>query len=355
MIYFFTIFKKAPLHPRLEMQLQWLKEQGWQTTCFFGDEPQGIWYKWLNKLTWKLVRWDLIQRNRKKIQPGSVVHIYDFTLLRLAKYAKRKGCTVVYETLDDNVYLHLFSIRGKGSFFRWIAPLLERKLVAWEKHYCDHYCDHVIINSPNLAKIAPGKAKLIYYASPFEGFSIPAYEAQKETVLLYLGKLTTSKGAAIYQDLVKQTGLNMHFFGEAKDRFSKQWITEDERVVHHGNKNSAELNAALADLAKRFNLVGLSIIIPDNESYALQEANKDIDYLCIGLPFIGNERKPTKEKIDAGAGVLYTDAVAIQRLINNENGWYDQMSKRQKELYSEQYSKTIFFERFATVYPISIS
>jgi glycosyltransferase involved in cell wall biosynthesis len=67
----------------------------------------------------------------------------------------------------------------------------------------------------------------------------------------------------------------------------------------------------------------LSVIHPENESYLLQEANKDIDYIALGIPFIGNDRPPTLEKIKRGVGVLINDKHAIASLINNEHDQYN--------------------------------
>src|SRR4029450_13302017 len=123
------------------------------------------------------------------------------------------------------------------------------------------------------------------------------YDPARETVLLYLGKLTVSKGAEIYARLAETFGITVHFFGQTKDRFSEEWVHSSGNVVAHGNRSSGELKAALKELSQQYNLIGLSTIIPENESYALQEANKDIDYMCLGIPFVGNERVPTFEKI----------------------------------------------------------
>jgi len=351
MVKLFTAFPRNPLHPRLEMQLNYFRDQQIEVECFFDDKSSvSTFNKFRTKLCLKYFRWDLISGYVPKIAENGFVHIYDFRLLPLAKYASKKGNKVIYETLDDNVHLHAHELIKKSKFFALVKPLLIWYFGGKEKRLIRDYVNQVIVNSPNLIEISPEKSELIYYASPFEGVRIDEFDSEKETVFVYLGKLTKSKGTSEYKVLQKEFGTQVHFFGEAKDQFSKDWITGNPFIQHHGNMSSKELEKALTQLSEQYNLIGLSIIIPENRSYALQEANKDIDYMCLGIPFIGNERKPTYEKIKAGAGVLFSDYEAISDLMYNRNNRYTLTSQTQHELYNASYSKAIFTQKLAELY-----
>ena len=74
---------------------------------------------------------------------------------------------------------------------------------------------------------------------------------------------------------------------------------------------------------------------------ASQEANKDIDYLALGIPIIGNHRFPTEEKIYAGCGVFIENESDIKRLISSES-MREEISVKCRDYYLTHYS----FERF---------
>ena len=67
------------------------------------------------------------------------------------------------------------------------------------------------------------------------------------------------------------------------------------------------------------------------------------------IPFIGNERKPTYEKIIAGAGVLFSDDIGVQQLIANRNGKYDLCREEARKI-SKLYSHATFKERLMGIY-----
>lgn len=350
MIQFFTAFKKTPIHPRLEMQLAWLKTQQIDTRVHFDVSIKKSTYL-LNYFCFKLFRFELINAYKRQIESATqVIHIYDLKLLPLAIYAKKKGKKVVYETLDDNVFLHFYELEKQLKLFKLINKPLIWFFVNLEKRLIRTYCDATIVNSPNLLKLSSEDIWLLPYASPFEQAVIQPFDSTKETVFMYVGKLNQTKGARDYRSLMEEFGLKLHFFGEAKDSYSKEWIEKDDNIVSYGNVNSSDLLIGIQKLSQMYNVIGLSIIHPLNKSYALQEANKDIDYMCLGIPFIGNDRKPTYEKIKAGAGVLVTDKQAINDLIVNKADCYTRIARKQEKLYSDQYSTTSFFKTLNEVY-----
>lgn len=343
MLKIFTSFQENPLHPRLEMQVNWFQSNGIQTKVYFDkSEKVSFLVNFYNRLLLKFFRLDLIRKYKRELDDCSIVHIYDFRLLPLAKHAKKAGKKVVYETLDDNVYLTYYTLEKKSIIFKWLKPLLVGWVSRKEQQWINNYCDEVIVNSPNLLKLSP-KATLIYYSSPFEDVELSPYNPAAPYAFVYLGKLTVSKGAKYYEELVKEFNLPLHFYGQAKDDYSRDWLKRSDKVIEYGNLGSEDLKKALMKLSLQFNLIGLSIIIPENESYALQEANKDIDYMCLKIPFLGNERKPTYEKISAGAGVLYSDIRSINQLITNSENAYTRVQSIQQDLYTRMYSKDNFY------------
>jgi hypothetical protein len=189
---------------------------------------------------------------------------------------------------------------------------------------------------------------LIYYASNLEEIKTPSFNPGKKTSFLYLGKLTESKGAKIYKELVDKYQLKLLFLGKAYDSAANA-LVEDENAIALGNFNSADLKSKLFELMQTYNLVGLSIIIPENKSYELQEANKDIDYMAMGMPFIGNDRKPTYEKIKLGAGVLYSNDEKVKAIIANKGGMYDKCSEQGREAY-KNYCRASFERKLLEVY-----
>jgi hypothetical protein len=346
----FTSNSIDKLHPRIALQKEILIESGYEVEIYRTTKKKDsfIW-ELLNLFCLKYFKWGAIESFKKELTTNEIVLIYDLQLLPLAKWAKRKNAKVIYETLDDNVYLHFFALTKKIKFLRYFKSVVIFLIQNIESKLTKNYCDHIIVNSPNLQKYYPNnKTTLIYYSSVLECVQAEKFNMSKKSVFLYLGKLTISKGAKIYNDLLEKYQLPLLFYGKAEDSFSIKMTNElNQKILYRGNLNVQELIISLEKDLELYNVIGLSIIIPENESYMFQEANKDIDYLAMNIPFIGNERPPTKEKIEAGAGVCFNDLDAIQNLLENRNFKYDLIQEKQKELYntfSNQKFKQSFLE-----------
>jgi hypothetical protein len=330
----FTTNSVEKLHPRIATEQQFLEENGYSVEIVRSlHKREGILWETINLLTLKYFKWGSITKFKKQLKNCDIAHIYDLQLLPLAKSARKQGKYVIFETLDDNVYLHFSSLSTKIPLLRFFKKFITRRVANFERVYGRNYCDCIIVNSKNLLdNFDEGNVTYIPYTSPMEGHTCSSYSPQKETVFLYLGKLTRSKGAAIYKHLIEQYQVKMIFFGKAYDSFSEDFISKNDKIVIKGNLSSKELQHALTEIFLKYNPIGLSIILPENESYKYQEANKDIDYLSMGVPFIGNERPPTQEKIEAGCGVLWQDEEGIRALMENRNSMYEKSSKRCIEL-----------------------
>lgn len=345
-----TAFSDQPLHPRVEMQMKLLNAKGIPVRLLSSSVryTSKLWH-FLNLTLLKYFRFDLIHRYSAELDTADIIHIYDLRLLPLARRAKRKGKQVIYETLDDNVFLNFHGfqklfpplrlVRGPVTFF--IAKLEQRMARRW--------CDQIIVNSKNLLGYFPAaKTQLIFYASPFEGANLHRYAATKPFAFLYLGQLSAAKGANEYMQLIKQYQLPFLFFGKAMDAAANELITL-KKVIHFGNVGSQQLKEKLLELSAQYNLIGCSIIHPENKSYMWQEANKDIDYMCLEIPLLGNTRPPTFEKIKAGCGLTWDDTTAFAQLLSTENSIYPNMVEAGTALYQHQFSKAIFSSRYLEI------
>lgn len=101
-------------------------------------------------------------------------------------------------------------------------------------------------------------------------------------------------------------------------------------------------------LFNNYSLIGFSLIRDVHHSYATQEANKDIDYLAMGIPIIANYRLPTKEKIDAGCGVFIDDKKSVEKLLKNRD-FYHNLSGNCIGYYSKLYAQNIFEKKLIEV------
>lgn len=344
----FTTNSVEKVHPRIQMQLEFLQRKGFTVDIIRATtRREAFFFELRNWFSLKYFKWGFISQNTVKIKQYDVVHIYDFQLLPLAKKAKKEGKKVIYETLDDMVHLHFDAVKKKVPFLKVFQNIVISRMAKYERKVGDLFCDAVIVNSGNLLSNF-SEAELIYYASPLEGVHVRAFDQSKETAFVYLGKLTESKGVNTYLNLIESLNVKMLFLGKAYDSASRR-LVDHRNVVNLGNMDVTALRFELDKLLEQYNLIGLSIIIPENKSYALQEANKDIDYLAMGMPFIGNTRVPTYEKIKLGAGVVYSDTESLKKMLKNESDKYSNCSKACDKLYYN-YNSSKFEEKLLQVY-----
>lgn len=120
-------------------------------------------------------------------------------------------------------------------------------------------------------------------------------------------------------------------------------------IRHTDRINHKELVQKLSDLTGRFFLAGISIIRPIHLSYATQEANKDIDYLSVGIPIIGNHRLPTEEKILSGCGIFQEDEIKLKQLISDKS-FRKELTVNCVDYYNRHYSEAICNKGIANVF-----
>jgi len=346
----FTCNSFQKIHPRIVMQVGILSSNGYDVEVVKSAKERETGFQgMLNMRSLKYFRWAAIKEFKLQLDNCDIVHIYDFQLLPLAIYAKKRGKKVVYETLDDNVHLHFYALKNRipllGLFQKQVINFFSKK----EKNISRNYCDSVIVNSANLLKNFNNKStNLIYYASNLKA-SNHLFDENKEVRFLYVGKLTKDKGAAVYEELIRHFKVKLIFYGHFGDNYSKHLLQENNLLEERGNLDVEELDSMLKKDIETYNIVGLSVVFPVNESYKFQEANKDIDYITMSIPFVGNDRPPTLDKIKKGAGVLNTKIEDVTNLLENKNNSYNTIVNNSYSIIKE-YSLDTFRHKLLAVY-----
>jgi hypothetical protein len=352
MIFFATLFKDAPIHPRLEMQISILENEKINYSIYFGkNQPYSKVSYLLNMFNLLYFRKDLIKKISKtdEFKSNEIIHIYDLQLLPLAKIAHKKNKKVIYETLDDSVYLHFHQLTKRFKFLSLFKKSITFFFKKKEQRLIKKYCNKVIINSPNLKYISEDdlKCELIYYSSPFEKNNFQ-FDKNKRNCLLYVGQIDVNKGFYEMLNLSNELKLTCYLIGPVRNSKILSVIKETENIVYFDNMSSSQLENTLAQLNVDNNFIGLSIILPENESYAKQEANKDIDYLCMGIPFITNDRVPSLEKISYGCAINQKDVLGLHKLVSDFE-YYKLVSENCKLLYNKLYKKDLFETKYMSI------
>lgn len=249
----------------------------------------------------------------------------------------------IFETLD-----HWPSYFCAGAGRRWAARIsgLDSIMGAAERAVAGRAADAVVVNSPALQRYFAGRAFLIPYSSPLEGLVETPGRRGRPLGLLYLGVFSRDKGALEMLALAERLDLPLWIYGEVLEPEVRGALRRrGDAVSIRPRLASGALRAELALLLADRALVGVSLIRAVHHSYASQEANKEIDYLALGLPLIGNHRRPTAEKVQAGAGVFVDDPTLLTRLVADE-AVYDQLAGRAARLYRERFSAARFEAAF---------
>jgi len=148
---------------------------------------------------------------------------------------------------------------------------------------------------------------------------------------IYIGTFSIEKGGNKILKLANKYP-NIKFFIIGNSFISSKM---PKNLILYPRLETDKLFNILKTISQNFFLFGLSFIESKNKSYAIQEANKDIDYLALGIPIIGNKRKPTYEKIKKGAGLL-VDEDLNNKIFNKE--LKRNLSLMAKKLYNQHFS-----------------
>ncbi len=332
-----------PIHPRVEMILSFLKINN---NIEVKNLTKNSKINKINYITLGFFNLVAFFKSIKYIKnfSGEIVYITDLQYLPIAIIGKLYKKKVIYETLDNNVELYFYNLNKRFSFIKSFA-FLKSFFKYLEKKVSSIFVDRIIVNSKALKEyFLPLKSEIIFYASPFENkFKINYY--LNNVAFLYLGLFNEAKGAKEILEFTYKYKIKTFIYGEVqlsedlKRKFNK--LKKEGLIFHKNRLSSFKLQEELEKLFKLYRLIGFSLIKDIHYSYATQEANKDIDYMAMGIPFIGNYRIPTKEKIEKGCGVFFDNLSDIERLFKDK-GFYLEKSQQCLNNYEKNYSQTIF-------------
>jgi hypothetical protein len=334
---FFTPRSVNPLHPRLVAFREFFQRNGLHPEFIHQSDykPSAK-----TKINWSVLWFfDLYAVNRCKplVRDFDVIFINDLKYLPLAKYAKKLGRVVIYDTIDHNVYLRFYQLEKKIKAARLFKFLLIPFFKKLERKYAFRYCDEIIVNSDSLNDYFYGKAQVLFYSSPLENLKI-VNDPEKKTALLYLGGFTEDKGAQEVLDLAESLKLKLFVFGTAEATFLSRF--KGENVQYFPKLSSESLRLELEKLMEQFFLMGFSLIRAVHYSYEVQEANKDIDYLAIGAPILGNRRLATRVKVEAGCGLFYDDPALVDKIA--DKNLKAELTRNCKSVYNDKFASGWF-------------
>jgi len=325
----------TPMPPRTQMILDILGQN--YDVDLIDVKPIENWTRRINYLS--LYYFDLVNNRklRKRLKDYNAIMIKDLQFLPLAKVAKKMGKFVVYETLDFNPQLRYY---GLSSRFTWMnkMPGIKEKAEQIEKQYVEKYVDQVIVNSDALKEHFGEKAIVNYYSSPFENIEA-RNKADRPVALLYLGHFSSEKGGDEMLDFQQKCKLPFYIFGGIEQMNLQKRIENIKEIKHFERLPADELSRELEMVMNNYYLFGFSLIRSANESYAVQNANKDIDYLSMGIPLIGNHRKTTEEIVQQGCGFFMEDAEQIIKLGQEQK---QELSKICLQFYQNTFSNNQF-------------
>jgi len=340
-----TSYPLDPIHPRTEMINILLNSMGFEVSIHNPFFNRTFLQNIFLKIT--LGYFDFIGciRIRPKIIQNEFVIIQGLIYLPFSKFCKKNNIPVIYETLDNNVHLLYYYLCKKYHILKRLKFIV-RFYEYQEKKYVSRYVNTTIVNSKALLNYFENKAKLIYYASPLEEIENNQYNSS--IVLLYLGSFEKMKGAFQILDFMNRYNLPLIIIGTSYEIDILKIINNHNRITFFERIASNKLKDLLKELTSKYYLLGMSLTEGVNLSNATQELNKDIDYLAMGIPIIGNNRKPTAEKIEAGCGIFYNDADNIQKFLS-DNEKRKILSANCKEYYKKHYSISIFNNSFQLI------
>jgi glycosyltransferase involved in cell wall biosynthesis len=348
MILILTPYSFNPLHPRLEYIENYLTKNGHRVKKYNLRCENKV----INKLNWLSLTFFQVPSFFKSIKylwryrkESKIVYIQDLQYLHISILAKFFGYKVIYDTLDNNVELNFYHLSNRFKFLKKLS-FIKRAISFLEKQISNYMCDEIIVNSKALVEyFEPSRVNLIYYTSPFENRF--KSNINKEVAFLYLGAFSKDKGAYDILDFMNNRESKLYIFGDTSKDILKK-IEESKNIIYKARVSSSILEKELETLFAKYYFIGFSLIKEVHYSYATQEANKDIDYLAMGIPLIGNYRVPTKEKIDAGCGVFIDNNENVERLLSDKE-FYKIVSSNSLEYYNQNYVQSIFEERLLQV------
>lgn len=349
----YTMQLSKALPPRIKLEKELLEHAGHCVEVCGSPYPKSamsISDKLLYYCTLSYFRWDLIKIFSKINYNAEIAIVYDLSLLPLIKKIRPSYKRLVYETLDNNVALTFFHLKKTYPFIKPFEYWVRKWVSSFETNTIEKFTDHLLVNSHYLkeefSKITACSINI--YASPFENFrKKQSLGMGDKPALLYLGIFSEDKGASDVLELQKKLDIPLFIFGDKKYDLPKS-----EDVHWYDRMPLDRLYEELHKLSHTYRFIGLSLIRSTNDSYANQEANKEADYLSLGIPLIGNHRRTTEEKIQAGVGCFFNDKFKIDQLIFEQN-IYEKTSNTATYYYNNNLSISQFRSRLFEALNIS--
>jgi glycosyltransferase involved in cell wall biosynthesis len=341
----FTPYSINPIHPRLEMYLKFFHDANIEVFVENLQIKPGVTAKLFSWAFINIFDFKALTILTKNLDEYDFILIQDLKYLPLAVVAKIKKKHVVYETLDNSVSIRIYNQR-----MHLLYPLIKllKPFYCWiEKQIVIHFTNCTIVNSEALQEYFNYKAVLIPYSSPFE-FSGIHNTPTNPPAFLYLGAISYNKGIEEIINLVEKWRIPLFIFGDCSETKYENKLQYNPLITWHNRINSIELISILEPVMTSFFLIGISLIKPVHLSYARQEANKEIDYLALGIPFIGNHRETTELKIKEGCGVFFEDVRGLSMLINDPDVRKN-ISIRCSEYYKKFFSINIYKPKIASL------
>lgn len=344
-IAFFTPRSVEPLHPRLILFQQYFQSKN-LTVDFINRSDYSAKSSRINWLT--LWFFDLFAMKKCKllVKDYDLIFVNDLRYLPLSKYARQLNKIVFYDTIDHNVFLRFYQLEQRFKVIRLFKFPITTLFTWIEKKYAKKYCNEVLVNSDSLYQHFGQRTTTLYYSSPFENLTT-GNDSTKPPALLYLGVFSKEKGAPDILELQGKTNLQLFIFGDVRDPWLADSIKNNSSISHTPKISAENLKNQLDGLLKKFFLIGFSLIQPAHYSYEVQEANKDIDYLALGIPLIGNRRLPTKEKIEAGCGIFFNDPQLVQKFA--DQSIRKSLSRVSRQYYDGRYASKHFYQKLDKV------
>jgi hypothetical protein len=332
-----------PMPPRTQMILDVLQER--YEVDLVDVKPVNDWKRRINYLTFYYFDLVNIKRLKSRIKDYDAVMIKDLQFLPLAKEAKKQAKFVVYETLDFNPQLRYYGLCAQFPVLKNF-PQIQKKAEQAELKLVRKYVDRLLVNSDALNEHFGGKAIVNYYSSPFEGQGI-RNKAELKPALLYLGHFSEEKGALDMLQISSELDWPLFIYGGVAETQLQNIIKANEKAIQYDRMPADALTKELKDLMQRYFLFGFSLIRDANASYAVQNANKDIDYLAMGIPLIGNRRKTTGALIEAGCGIYGENAAELKEISDGQKkAW----KNRCLEVYNKRFANAQFRKNLLTAF-----
>jgi len=332
-----------PIHPRIEMILNFVKNKNDIEVENLNSNSKINRLNYLSLGFFNIIAFFNSLKYIKNFS-GDIVYLTDLQYLPIAIIGKIYKKKVIYETLDNNIELHFYILTKKYIFIKQLTFI--KDIIKWiEKKISEKFVDKIIVNSKALKKyFLPLKSDIIFYASPFEHKFKINYNLDS-IAFLYLGIFNEAKGAKEILEFTKMYKIKTFIYGNIQldqNLHNQFTVLKDNGLIFHKNRlSSNELEKELKKIFGLYKLIGFSLIKNIHYSYATQEANKDIDYLAMGIPIVGNYRIPTKEKIEGGCGVFFDIINDIERLLQDKI-FYKKRSYICLEYYNKYYTQDIF-------------